>query len=319
MRQKLKGIGVSFAERPRETYLKIFDMLKASDLRWIPADTRKPINDVSLWNHLKLTAAFATCIWMDGYKGDNYRKYDFALLSGDADRILGYVNVSRRLPDLNARSERIKRATKDAADLLANMLGPECVIFAAGGSFLALSPKGKAMDVLAKVKEAFESSTQGQVTITVSHVIANGEEIMGDFGRVWEKAQREMRAKKGKREVLIPNPVEEGVEACDVCRSRPWVYEDKLKMLRFDATARPERLCEICWQLRREGRGIELDALKKETNFVALIKADGDDMGKVLRGDKFRELKKANTPSRLSTLSDLINMTCEDKLENAVK
>ena len=319
LREKLKKVCVSFAEDPRKTYFKIFNVLENSDLRKIPADTRKPVNDVSLWDHLKLTAAFATCIWMDGYKGDDYRRYDFALLSGDADRISSYINVSRRLPDLNARSERIKKATKDVADCLADMLGPECVIYAAGGSFLALSPKSKADNVLGRVKEVFESTTQGQVTITVSHVIANGEEIRQNFGEVWRRAQRKMRVKKSERGVPIPDPVEEDKDVCDVCHSRPWVYEDKLKMLRFDATVRPERLCEVCWQLRREGKGVELNALKGETNFVALIKADGDNMGRVLGGDRLRELKKANTPSRLSALSDLINVTCEEKLGNVVE
>ncbi|MEM2546568.1 MAG: type III-B CRISPR-associated protein Cas10/Cmr2, partial [Candidatus Bathyarchaeia archaeon] len=320
LRQKMKGIGVSFTEHPKEAYLKIFDLLKVSELREIPADTRKPINDVSLWNHSKLTAAFAACIFMDGgYKSDDPQKYEFAILSGDADRISSYINVSRRLPDLNARSERIKKATRAAAEALSDVLGPECVLYAAGGSFVALSPKGKAEKALAKAKEAFESCTEGLVTVTVNHILINGKEIVDGFGRVWEKAQREMRFKKGERELPVPNLVEESVDACDVCHSRPWAYEDKLKILRVDAAPRPERLCEICWQLRREGKGVELDSLRDKTNFVALIKADGDDMGKVLRGDIFAKLKKANTPSRLSTLSDLISDVCEGKLENVIR
>ncbi len=318
LRQKIKQIGVSFAEHPKEAYLKIFELLEASELREIPADTRKPINDVSLWNHSKLTAAFAACILMDGgYRGDNPQKYGFAILSGDADRISSYVNVSRRLPDLNARSERIKKATKAAADVLSDVLGPECVIYAAGGGFVALSPEGRAGEALAKAKEAFERSTEKLVTITVNHVTVGGEEIMEDFGRVWEKAQREMGFRKGEREVPVPNPVEEGVDTCDVCGSRPFVYEDK-KILPVDAAPRPERLCEVCWQLRLEGRRVELDSLRKETNFVALIKADGDDMGKALRGDAYAKFNKANTPSRLSTLSDLIGGTCESKLEDVI-
>ena len=320
LRQKMRGIGLSFAERPKEAYLKIFNLLAVSELREIPADTRKPINDVSLWNHSKLTAAFATCILMDGgYRGDNPQKYEFAILSGDANRISSYINVSRRLPDLNARSERIKKATKAAAEALSEVLGPECVIYAAGGSFVALSPKGKADEALVKAKEAFETCMEGLVTITVNHILVNGEEIVDRFGQVWEKAQREMRFKKGERELPVPNPVEEGVDACDVCHSRPWVYEDELKILRVDAAPRPERLCGVCWQLRREGRGVELDSLRGKTNFVALIKADGDDMGKVLRGDVFAKLNKANTPSRLSTLSDLISDTCESKLKVVVQ
>jgi CRISPR/Cas system-associated protein Cas10 (large subunit of type III CRISPR-Cas system) len=320
LQKKIKEVGVSVAEKPLEVYLKIFDLLASSELREIPTDTRRPLNDVSLWNHLKLTAAFATCIWMDGgYRGDAYDNYSFAILSGDADRISSYINVSRRLPDLNARSEKIKKATDKAAGLLAEMLGPECVIFAASGSFLALSPAGKAMDVLLKVKEEFKAFTERQVTITVNSVVVNGEEIMKDFGKVWERAQLGMHAKKGEREVSLPASVEEGADVCDVCHIHPWVFEDKFKMLPIDAAPRPERLCENCLRLRGEGKGVELDTLKDKTNFVALLKADGDDVGKVLRGDKFKKFGKANTASRLSTLSDLIHLTCESRLKAVVQ
>ena len=41
-------------------------MLSGSSLKFVPADTRSPVNDVSLWDHLKLTAAFSTCIYLDG-------------------------------------------------------------------------------------------------------------------------------------------------------------------------------------------------------------------------------------------------------------
>lgn len=320
LQQKIKEVAVSVAEKPLEVYLGIFDLLAGSELREMPADSRKPINDVSLWNHLKLTAAFTTCIWLDGgYRGDGYGNYDFAVLSGDADRISSYINVSRRLPDLNARSEKIKNATRKAAGLLAEMLGPESVLFAAGGSFLALSPVEKAADVLQKAKGEFETFTGKQVTITVNSVVANGEEIMRDFGKVWERAQREMRIKKGEREVSFLTRVEEGTDVCDVCHVQPWVFEDRFKILPIDASPRPERLCEDCLRLRGEGRGVELDDLKDKSNFVALLKADGDDVGKVFRGDKFSKFKKANTPSRLSTLSDLIHLTCEGMLKAIVQ
>jgi len=226
--------------------------------------------------------------------------------------------VSRRLPDLNARSERINRATKAAAGSLTNLLGPECLIYAAGGSFLAVSSKRKAEDVLLKAKEVFEETTQGQVTITVNHVSANGEEVQKNFGQVWKRAQIEMRIKKTERGIPFPDLIEEGSEVCDVCRFKPWVHEDLLKIMRIDAAPRPERLCKVCWELRKEGKGVELDKVRGKSNFVALLRADGDDVGKTLSGGKFKEPGKSNTPSRLSTLSDLIHRVCEDKLQKTV-
>lgn len=320
LQQKIKEVSASVGEKPLEAYLKIFDLLAVSELRNMPADLRSGLNDISLWNHLKLTAAFATCIWMDGgFRGNAYDKYEFAILSGDADRISSYINVSRRLPDLNARSERIKRATERASGLLAEMLGPECVIYSAGGSFLALSPTQKANNVLSKVKDEFEAFTDGRVTITVSSLIANGEEIMKNFEKIWARARSEMRTKKGEREVPLPASIEEGTDVCDICHVQPWVFEDKFKMLPIDLAPRPERLCKNCWRLRKEGKPVELNDLKDKTNFVALLKADGDNMGKVLEGKKFKEFGKVNTVSRLSTLSDLIHQTCEGKLRAIVQ
>jgi len=320
LRTRIKEVGSNFAEHPKDTYHRIFVILENSELRRIPADTRKPVNDVSLWNHLKLSAAFATCIFAGGgYNGDNYEKYDFALLSGDADWISRYVNLSRRLPDLNARSERIKKATKDVVELLADLLGPECIIYAGGGSFLALSPLKMAENVIEKAKCKFEESTGGEVTMTVNHVVVGGKEILENFGACWERAQHGMRVKKNEREIPPIRPVEESVDVCDVCRRRPATREDEQKIMRIDAAPRPERLCDVCWSLRREGKGAALDDLREKTNFVAVIKADGDNIGKVLRGDKFEELGKVNTPSRLSALSDIINMICEDKLEEVIE
>lgn len=319
---KLKKLSVQLVERPSELYMRIFEILWKSELRELPADTREPINDVSLWDHLKLTAAFATCIWTgEGYKGDNPEKYEFALLSGDADKISGYINVSRRLPDLNARSNIIKSGTSEAARYLREMLGPECVIYAGGGSFLALSPKNMAEKAVLGAKDAFENATKGDVTITVNSVSANGKDIRDDFGGVWKRAQNEMHALKRQRIIIPQVSIDEGVDVCDVCQTHPWVREDHLKILRINAAPRPERLCESCWTLRMEGTGVELEELKSrgKSNFVALLKADGDDMAKLLSGSKFKELEKADTPSRLSTLSDILNRICETELAEIIR
>ncbi|MDW8023432.1 MAG: type III-B CRISPR-associated protein Cas10/Cmr2 [Nitrososphaerota archaeon] len=316
---RLGSLRNEFDENSKETYFKIFDILSNSYLRFVPADTRNPINDVSLWNHMKLTAAFATCIFLSGWKGERLSNYNFAILSGDADRISSFINESLRLPDLNARSSLIKKATYNAYNSLSESLGPECVLFASGGSFLALSPVDQAEKVLNAAKKSFEETSEGQVSITVSFVVANGDEIQENFGGIWEEAQRKMRSEKGMR-LWIPNIlVDEGVETCDVCRKRQWIMEDSERFLPVDASPRPERLCNFCWSLRDKGKGVWLDDLKRESNFVACIRADGDDIGKVLAGKMFEEEGKACTPSRVSTLSDIIHKTCEKEFENIVK
>ena len=318
--RKLGSLEGDFAANPRDCFLKIYKVLEESDLHLVPADTRKPVNDVSLWDHLKLTAAFATCIYLSGgWRGYDPERYEFALLSGDADKVSDFINESLRLPDLNARSELIKRATENASAFLRDFLGPECVLFAAGGSLLAIAPPTMAKEALEGVKARFEETSGGKVTITTSYVIRNGGVFSDDFGKVWEDCQAQMRLEKSRR-VLVPRfSLDEGVEACDVCRKNPWSREDKLRALALDASVRFERLCDFCWSLRDQGKGLWLDDLKDKRNFVGCVMVDGDDMGSVLAGKAFLKQMKAVTPSRVSTVSRLIHMVCEKDFRMAIE
>jgi CRISPR/Cas system-associated protein Cas10 (large subunit of type III CRISPR-Cas system) len=310
---KLGSLEMDFSVSPRDCYFRFFDVLEESGLHLVPADTREPINDVSLWDHLKLTAAFATCIYLSGgWKGYEPETYQFALISGDADKISNFINESLRLPDLNARSELIKQATDMARVFLRDFLGPECVLFAAGGSLLAIAPPTMAEEALKGVKKKFEDGTGGMVTITTSCVVKDGGEFQGNFGSVWEASQAKMRMEKSRR-MLIPRfSVDEGVDVCDVCRKNPWSREDRLRSLALDASARFERLCDACWDLREKGKGVWLDDLRDRRNFVGCVMVDGDNIGSVLAGKAFLEQNKATTPSRVSTVSGLIHRVCEE-------
>ncbi|MCX8153582.1 MAG: type III-B CRISPR-associated protein Cas10/Cmr2 [Candidatus Bathyarchaeota archaeon] len=314
--QQSKGL---FNNNPRKGYLKVFEIMSKSSFVRIPADTRRPINDVSLFDHLKLTAAFATCMWFDGgFKGESLDDYEFALLCGDADKISRFVNISVRLPDLNARSEVIKQATEKAKAVVVEALGPECVLFAGGGGLLALSPVCKASELSELVRIAFERETQDFVKFTVNHLFRRGLEIQREFGKIWEEAQRQMRLKKHERVAEMFSSLDFEVAICDVCHRRPASKLDVGKLLVYDATARAEQLCEACWRLRSAGEGARIDDLKDAANWVGLIKMDGDDVGRLLSGDRFKALNKASTPSRLSSISRLINETCEGVMTRVV-
>ncbi|MEM2099090.1 MAG: type III-B CRISPR-associated protein Cas10/Cmr2 [Candidatus Bathyarchaeia archaeon] len=301
-----------------EGFLEVFRVVNGSSFVRIPADTRYPINDVSLFDHLKLTAAFATCMWLDGgYKGSSLDSYEFALICGDADKISRFVNMSVRLPDLNARSEIVKSATEKAKDAVVKLLGPECVLFAGGGSLLAVAPVCKAAEAAKVAQVAFEAEAGGLVKFTVNFLVRRGSEIQ-NFGGVWKEAQRGMRLKKLERSAEPFSSLGSEDVVCDVCHTRPATREDDEKWLVYDATARKEQLCEVCWRLRSEGKGARIDDLRDDANWVGLIKMDGDDVGKLLGGERLEQLKKASTPSRLSGISRLINDTCEDAMTRVV-
>lgn len=316
----LMALEKDFNNDPREGYFKIFSVLEKSDLHLVPSDTREPRNDVSLWDHMKLTAAFATCIYLGGgWKGFDPESYKFALISGNADRISSFINESLRLPDLNARSELIKQATDSVCLFLRDFLGPECVLFAAGGNFLALAPTNMADEAVEEAKKKFKEVTEGKVTITTSFVVKSGDEFMDDFGGVWKDSQAQMRLQKSRRAYVLPVHVDEGVEVCDVCREKAWSHEEGLRALPIDASVRFERLCDFCWNLRKSGKGVWLNDLKDERNFVGCIRVDGDGVGRVLAGKAFAEQKKAITPSRVSTISGLIHRTCEEDFKEVIR
>lgn len=301
-----------------EVYSKVYRRLEGSRLKAIPADTRPPINDVSLWHHSKLTTAIAGCISEGGFRGSEASDYSFILMSGDADRVSQYIREAKRIPDLNARSERVKHATDEAGKAVARLAGPECLLFAGGGSLLALLPPGLKVAAEADVVERFVAVTGGEVTFTVSSLEVSGDELQSRFGELWERAGSRLRQAKLDR-APAPRP---GVGAderlCDVCGRRPASREDPERLLPVDASPRFEALCEECWALRASGKGVWVQDLEGSSRYLALVKADGDGVGDVLSGRALQGKGKSVTPSRLSTISELIDTVCEANLSALV-
>jgi len=302
-----------------DPYMEVYNGLSNSFLRWVPADTRAPINDVSLWLHSNLTAAISTCIHVDGgWRGPDPSQYSFTLLCGDGDHISRYISESRRLPDLNARSRRVMEATRQAAETVTMNAGPECVMFAGGGSLLALVPVSLSEELIGACGERFNEAMKGVCTMTLTTVKAGGDRLLRDFGEAWAEAGARLRdAKLDKPLYLGPAPPEGGL--CDVCGVRLAVHENGQRVLPVNASPRPEALCSECWEARQEGLGVWIKDVEDEAGYIAFIKADGDDMGEALRGKYFTEADKHTTPGRLSSLSELINTSCEVNLRQVVE
>lgn len=319
IRKILSDNAESYRSSPEKAYLSIFQGLMKSPFGIIPAFTEPPINDHSLFDHSKLTAALSMCIAREsGYIGDSAERYRFALVSGDADRIQGYINISSRLPDLKEGSRLVEEATNIASSAVSGVLGPECILFVGGGNFLALSPPGLAEELEMKAKEAFEEHTAGELTMTVNHIVVDGKTVKDSFGSVWCEAAYRLRLRKLDRAQVAPVPVEVDGGACDVCLRRKATHADT-KFLPIDASPRPERLCDVCWQRRTRGSGIQIDCLRDEKEFVGLLKVDGDKMGEIFGGERLSEFKKAVSPSRLSAISKMVDDAFRNTLTNIVK
>jgi hypothetical protein len=170
------------------------------------------------------------------------------------------------------------------------------------------------------VAVSFEDATDQLVTMTANWLKSSGSRVRKNFGGIWKEAQWQMRLKKSERLIGQVESLSDELKACDVCHVRSAAHPDKEKMLPYDASPRPEELCESCWKLRQEGHGLSLDRFRDDSEeqgkrgLIAIIRADGDGVGKVLSGDGFDIFAKTASPARLSAISRHIHDVCEKKL-----
>lgn len=299
-------------------YRRIFDALSVKDspMMQVPAYTNPPINDHSLYDHGKLTAAIAVCIYLSGgYRGERHEEYRFSLLSGDVDGIQSFINTSRRLPDLIGGSLLVNAALDAAVKAVEEKLGPECIVYKGGGGFLALVPPSLVDGIEKEARVAFKEMGGG-LTITMSSVTVDGAELES-FGDVWRKAIQAMRKRKAEKRYVAGTSIAPGERVCDVCGLRKataipdWDYPTPL-----EARIQPDYLCDLCARRRGLGKteGIPIDKIGEidPHNLVCILKIDGDRIGEILDGSKLKDkLGKSMSPSRLSTVSRLINESAE--------
>ena len=311
--------GASVDER---TFMEVSDYMSKSVLKRIPADTRYPYNDVSLFDHLRLTAAIANCIWSQGYKNENVNSYRFSILSADADKISVYINRSSRLPDLRGGSRLISEAVNKASEVVRRNLGSECVIFEGGGGFLALSDPKFATSLLQGMVNEFNNATYNDTTISVASVNdVAGSELQRNFSEVWGRAIKAMHDKKlGREEKMIPLIEGDGKPVCDICKTRQSLYSMPRPLL-VNTLPSFERVCGTCQKRREMGRsGKSIDGIADNNDLIAVLKMDGDDMGEIISGGRLlRDAGKLSTPSRISTISRLVHDACESKLKDIVE
>ncbi|MBS7623325.1 type III-B CRISPR-associated protein Cas10/Cmr2 [Candidatus Bathyarchaeota archaeon] len=304
----------SSAQLNDSTLASMLLFLSSSLATKIPADTRIPYNDTSLFHHLKLTAAIANCSFRENSFGRDPSLHNLSLVSGDADQIGSYVNQSLRIADLRGRSSRVIKGTESAAEIFRSRLGPECILFSGGGGFLALSPPSMAEELAGEAKAAFEQVTEGRCTITTSHVEADGKSLQRQFGDVWAEAMRSIRMKK--LSVGSPIRIEEEDRVCDVCQREKAVHEGRpLPTI----PPRNESICAHCYKVRAETPGTWVDAVRDEKGYVGILRLDGNNVSSLITGKSLRDVEKSMTPSRLSAISSLIHCTVQIDAADIVK
>ncbi len=304
-----------------KAFEEVYKYLSDSILKKIPADTRYPYNDVSLFDHLRLASAIANCLWSQGYTNTNAISYNFSIICADADRISSFILKSSRLPDLRSSSLVVSQATTKAADIIRNNLGPECIVFEGGGGFIAISDPKFSSSLTAQIKKTFNEITSNDVTISVAIIQANGNDLKNEFTTVWGKAIKEMHNRKLNREYISIPALEEGKALCGICKLRPSTNKLERPLL-VNTLPSFEDLCDTCKTRREHGKsgGISTEHIKDDNNLIAILKMDGDDMGEIISGDRLTKTEKKHpTPSRIATISRLVHEACEEKLNEIIQ
>ncbi len=87
------------------------------------------------------------------------------LIYGGATKIKGYVFESARLPEIRGASALLDFA---GIDEVRSICGPDRVIYAGGGSFLAFAPAGQGAGLAAQIERRFSDLTQTALSVVVA-------------------------------------------------------------------------------------------------------------------------------------------------------
>lgn len=249
----------------------------------VPSDTRykNEISDISLFDHLRGTAAIAACLYKQHLRslneGGNFnRKNEFILIGGDFSGIQAYIfditnrGVGGASKRLRARSFFIYLFSEVTIHkiLHALRLPIVCNIFSAGGKFLLLAPNvGEVKEHLIKVKSQIEKEIHETYfaqfaflmswkTINVFREEFGVEDFFKTAADMFYALEREKVSKE--QSVLIKDHSwntndfkatklykdYKGYEDCQICGKGPATHDEIDK----DEEGRVVKSCFICYR-----------------------------------------------------------------------
>lgn len=240
----------------------------------IPSDTTA-YPDISLFDHLKTTAAIAGCLYMAQHEGVVRENQPFLLVTGDLGGIQNYLfnirmgagGLARRL---RARSLYIALVTENIAHYLLRQVGlpmTNCLL-SAGGHFTLLLPNtSRTQELLCQARQKLAQWTQEYVGCQLQpHMacLAVSEEKLRDFGAVRERLAEKLEQEKAQplwatlqngegegwnEEAFVLPPLISGQEElCEACQRRAGTRR----------TLGTEEIfvCGRCWEDYEKGRAL---------------------------------------------------------------
>ena len=163
---------------------------------------------------------------------------DLALLSADTDKIKEYVFESARLPEIRGASVILDNLNQgwpgdgspNIREIFAtrglpigrkgNNKAPSCIIYAGGGSLLALVPVDLAEGLKSEI-EALYSRETGAATITCVWQPVDAEQVQGHLDDLMARQSLLLRRAKQEKDPLPFFEAIPPVRRCDSCGIRP--------------------------------------------------------------------------------------------------
>jgi len=205
-----------------ELWFEHFDSLMMVFTSSIPAARAgNVIPDVSLYDHLKVTAALAVAIYLyqqhtDSMTIDAIKDYDskkFLLISGDFYGIQNFIFSDsgeaggNRAKILRGRSFAVSLFSELAADMLCREIGIplSSLLLNAAGKFTVIAPNTeearKAIDTVeTRVNDWLMKVSFGENSIGMTYLEASAEDfVRGQFVEIWDQLNKKMERKKFKK------------------------------------------------------------------------------------------------------------------------
>jgi len=150
-----------------------------------------------------------------------------ALLAADADRVQDYVFESAKLPEVRGASRQLDDKNDQIKILVGERFHPRCVIYAGGGSLLALVPHLPATldDLRDKIETKYPAET-GAATITADWRPVTTDMVIlgypnGGFGGLTRWAGGWLRRRKENKSAVPFYEVLSHAVRCRSCHLRP--------------------------------------------------------------------------------------------------
>ena len=180
----------------------------------IPAST-KELPDVSLFDHLKTTAAFALCLYDYIEDKSNFRlipsqeEKPFLLLGGDLSGIQKFIYTitpRRAVKNLKGRSFYLQLLINNIVNFYIDELNlfSSNIIYQSGGAFYIITPNNKnTIEKINKISKEIEirlfNYHSTDIYLATDYIEFGEKELFENIGEIWYQLTEKLGYKKGHR------------------------------------------------------------------------------------------------------------------------